>query len=174
MEERALLTSAAATAAIFAVQQTQLDLQLQVAQEMNTLKNNSVSIQNATNVFIRNVKSDILSLRQDAASNPANRAADNAAIAADERNIKNAMRDEKFAIGQQNDLIRQLGKLDKQINSTASAEINGLKRGRIDPGTVDASIVTFTETVQTSIMTIDTQATNDLVALTSTLDSGTA
>ena len=174
MEGRALLASAAVTSAIFMVEQAQLDLHREIGSEVTILKSNILTIEDATSTFIYNARSDILSQKQDELANPANAAADKAAIAADQLNIKNATRDEKFAIGQQNQLIRQLVKLGKQGDSTANSEIKGLNRGKIDPANVPTDISNFSDMIQTSITNIDTQATTDLNGLTSTLASGTA
>ena len=174
MEGRALLASAAVSAAIYTVQQGELDQQREISQEVTYLKSNIVSIQDATNTFIYNAKSDILAKQQDAIANPGNGAADKAAIAADQKNIKNAGRDQTYAINQQNQLIKQLQTLSQQVTVFDTAQIKGLNNGKIDPTTAMNTSGNYTGYIISSINTIDTQASHDLDGLTGTFDSGTA
>jgi hypothetical protein len=173
MEEKVVLSSAAVTGAIYQVQQAQLDGHDAIYTELFTLKTNIISIQQATESFIYNTNSDIVSLKQDYLATPANKSADLKLIAKDKTNIKLAERDEKFAITQQNTQIKSLSALSKQVDSTAAAEIKGLNKGTINPTTVPASITSSTTTLTTAITTIDTTATDDLNKLVAVYNNGT-
>jgi HEAT repeat protein len=174
MEGRALLTSAVVQGAIYQVQQTQVEAKDLIADEVLVLKSNILAIESTTNDFIAGAQSDILSQKQDILANPGDADADNAAIKADQLNIKNANRDEKFAIGQQNSLIKSLNTVEKQALALTNYNIIQLKKGTQDPTTISTVLGNESNYFQTRVSEIDAQATNDLNGLTITLASGTA
>ena len=146
MEARALLTSAAVTSAIASVQQAEVFVQQEINMEIATLRSNIVAIEHATSAFIASHKS--------------------------ESNL--AIRDEKFAIGQQLFLISVLDQTEGQYKATLNAGISGLKSGRLDPRTVPSILTTGEDNLKSEISTIGSTATFELSGLTGTFAAGRA
>jgi predicted nucleic acid-binding protein len=159
MERRELLTSAVVQAAIYSVQQSQLDGKIAIAEEVYYLKSNILSIQEATTQYIASLNADIANQKADEAANPSNLAADKAAIATDKLDIKLATRDEKFAIAQQNSAIKAVNALAKPYNTALNNDIKAIKKGTIDSSTTPIPIVTTQYgNLQTALGKIDTKA----------------
>jgi hypothetical protein len=148
MEGRALLSSAAVSSAVSSVQQAESSALNQISQEISTLKSNIVTIEQSTTAFISSLSPG------------------------DQTETKNAIRDEKFAIGQQNFLIGALNQLEKQTKSTLGSIINALNKGRLDPATVPDILSTASDNLQAEIGTIDSTATFELSGLTGTFATG--
>jgi hypothetical protein len=148
MEGRALLTSAAVSAAIASIQQAETQVKHDISVEISTLKANIVTIQQATSTFISGLPSG------------------------DKTEANNAVRDEKFAIGQQNFLIKALQQAEGQYNAALNNAIGGLNKGKLDPVTVPGLLDTAGSNIGQEILAIDSAATYELSALTGTFATG--
>lgn len=148
METRALLTSAAVNSAIGSIVQAGTYVQQQIGAEIATLESNIVTIEQSTAVFEANYAKG------------------------DKTLTDLAVRDEKYAIGQQLFLIDLLESAQKQYASTLNAGIGGLKDGRLDPRTIP-NILTAADTVLTTELgAVDAAATYELDGLVGTFAAG--
>jgi hypothetical protein len=171
MEDRALLAplSAVVTFAIYDVQLAYLSGERTVSSDISTFKVNIQNIKDTTSTYISSMNSDILIQKQNAVKTPSTIVADKAAIAQDRLLIKMAIQAEKVAISQQNQAIKAMQHVGKDIKSTAGTEIKLLTKGKITPATAEAAIVTKTDLFTGRIDTITTNATANLDAFNAKL-----
>ena len=148
MEGRALLSSAAVSSAVSSVQQAESAALSQISQEISTLKSNIVTIEQSTTAFISTLSPG------------------------DKTETNNAIRDEKFAIGQQNFLIGAFNQLEKQTKSTLGSVITALNKAKLNPVTVPNILSTASDNLEAEIGTIDSTATFELSGLTGTFATG--
>ncbi len=148
LEGRALLASAAVTAAVDSLNQAKMEVHSQISAEIATLNSNIATITQSYHTFLSTY------------------------AMGNKTTEHNALRDEKYGIGQQLFLIHELQTTQKQYDSTLNTAIKGVEHGKIDPMYVPDVISTGGSNLQAEIGTIDSTASSELNGLTATFDSG--
>jgi hypothetical protein len=174
MEGRALLTTAAVTAAVASVQAELVVNDTALAAEATILQSNALAIESASATFTASTKADLAYREANLKATPANATIDNRDIAYDKALIKNIARDEKFALAQQANLMKTLDKDANANTKTLNGTISGLNKGTISPTTISATLTANTTKLNAEIAAIDVQATHDVNGLLGTFAAGKA